>query len=508
MPPRTHALCLVLVLVLSVVGVGVTPTAAAQTAGEPTRIDSCTTITEPGRYVLTQDIENATGTCIDIRASDVVLDGNGHTIGGAQNESTIGEFVNVSYGVPPEAENGTNASVENATADPANPRFANVGVAANAPGGLSNVTVTAVTVRDFFFGVYFDHVTDGTVSNATVRGNGDGLELYNSTDLTVTDSTLTENAWGLFTLNVTDSELSKLTADGNSETGLYVSSSENVTVVRSTANGNGASGIILDLTNDSTVTHTVTNDNRYGGVPIFLSSNNIIANLTAVGNGHDGVGLYENSTGNLVSDSTVANTTGRDAISEMLGFSAGITVGNSSSDNRIVNVVARNNTEWAYYAVNRSANNSVRNFTVAGANATVSFRGTDIALDAAEQRPEPPSGHATTGTYLNVTNTSPDAHVFLNVSYQPSALGDIREGTLSLWEYENGNWTEVDGVTGVNAEENYVYGNVTSFSVFAPVGRVSGNQTGTSTGTSTGTDTGTPSGTSTPGDVAVGRSPG
>lgn len=50
-------------------------------ADSPTRISSCTKITEPGQYVLTNDLKKGAGTpCLVINSDDVTLDGRNHSV--------------------------------------------------------------------------------------------------------------------------------------------------------------------------------------------------------------------------------------------------------------------------------------------------------------------------------------------------------------------------------------------------------------------------------------------
>ncbi len=52
-----------------------------------TPISSCTTISSPVVYVLATDITNSSAfKCIEITASDVVLDGNGFTVDGVNKD--------------------------------------------------------------------------------------------------------------------------------------------------------------------------------------------------------------------------------------------------------------------------------------------------------------------------------------------------------------------------------------------------------------------------------------
>jgi parallel beta-helix repeat protein len=149
------ALAVCCLLATGLVGVG-----SAQTTA--TELNSCTTIEEPGRYVLTDDVTSSSGgVCIDIRADDVVLDGNGAVVAG-------------------------NASADNATDS--------VGISVGTGDELSDVTVSNVTVRDWSTGVRWTNVSDGTLIDSTVTANtGDGVVINDSTDATLTNNTVTDN---------------------------------------------------------------------------------------------------------------------------------------------------------------------------------------------------------------------------------------------------------------------------------------------------------------------------
>ena len=83
-PPTTGArkriapVLLTLLLAASLVagaGVGVTPAAA-----EPTAVTDCLTVTQPGVYEVRSDLTADGSACIRIRASDVTVRGNGHSV--------------------------------------------------------------------------------------------------------------------------------------------------------------------------------------------------------------------------------------------------------------------------------------------------------------------------------------------------------------------------------------------------------------------------------------------
>lgn len=97
---RVSVVTIVALLVLGTVAAGVpgnvTGHVAAQAPDDPTPIASCTTITEPGRYVLVNDIGPASGEdpCLLLEANNITLDGNGFAIDGVVAvEDPDGDFL-------------------------------------------------------------------------------------------------------------------------------------------------------------------------------------------------------------------------------------------------------------------------------------------------------------------------------------------------------------------------------------------------------------------------------
>ncbi len=71
--------------------------------------------------------------------------------------------------------------------------------------------------------------------------------------------------------------------------------------------------------------------------------------------------------------------------------------------------------------------------------------------------------------------------ITLNISYNESELGDVNESTLAMWEYSGdppvfGTWSIIDG-SNVSTAGNYVYVNISNFSIFAPMGEAGGGDT-------------------------------
>jgi hypothetical protein len=154
-----------------------------------TPVNSCGTIEEPGRYVLTRNITNNQGTrtsqnCLWINASDVVLEGAGHRIDGIGVTDSVGVYV-------------------------------------GSPAPTENVTVRNLTVSDWHKGVWHRGVRDGTLRNVTAENNAIGLGIENATGTRVIDNAAGENLIGVRVTRSTLAALQSNTLEGNYGTGIY-----------------------------------------------------------------------------------------------------------------------------------------------------------------------------------------------------------------------------------------------------------------------------------------------
>jgi len=386
---RIGAVVASVLLVASAVGLGWAATGAAvaqetETAQGPTEIDSCTTITDPGSYVLAADLESEDGTCIEIEADDVVLDGNGYAITGGQNETDVADFREASLAPSVIFSENDTAANETLVAEvlanypvPSSGQWANVGVAAN---GSENVTVRDVTVTELYFGVHFESVSDGRIANVTAESNADGMDIYNSTNVTVADTRLVDNQWGLWAVNVTESQVSSVTAESNGVDAVgavYVP------------------GLTVDDANvsDSPI-----------GIELLASNDSQVRNATVTGSAYTGVGVF-GSDGVAVTDSTVANTSGEvpDYLAEVpapYDAPAGINL-DDASEGGYGNVTLTNNSEWAFHATNESTDNALEAVRIDGT--TVSGTVSDAALRAVED-PSINDGVVVNDLYVTATD--------------------------------------------------------------------------------------------------------
>ena len=124
-----------------------------------TIINSCSTISSPGEYVLNQSImDSSASSCINITSSDVIFDGASYTIDGVGAQNTYGVYVI----------------------------------------SMTNVTVKNLTVMDWHFGVYYSNVQNGIIAYNTASNNYIGIVIDYSNNNNLTHNIASNNNNGFF----------------------------------------------------------------------------------------------------------------------------------------------------------------------------------------------------------------------------------------------------------------------------------------------------------------------
>ena len=237
-PNRRTVISAVVLAAVCLLGAGPASAGGAQATQAATPIDSCTTIDDPGQYVLTQDIENSSAAvCIDIQSDNVTFDGGGNLVEG-----------NLSRDAIESAANGTAPGTR-------------VGVGVNvAPDErVSNVTVRNVTTTNWFHGVRSENVSNGTTSNVTAQSNGAGLVVENrSNGNRITASEASGNAVDGVAINESnDTRLARNNATGNADDGIDINAADGVVVSANLVTDNGDQPI--EVTNSTGVEIRATN---------------------------------------------------------------------------------------------------------------------------------------------------------------------------------------------------------------------------------------------------------
>jgi len=404
-----------------------------------TNVSSCAIISAPGEYLLNQSIINSSvANCINITSSDVIFDGAGYTIDGINAKNSYGVYV---Y---------------------------------NSTVFLSNVTIKNLKVTDWYFGIYYNNAINGSISNSTANSNHiNGIYLNSSHNNTLDNNSANTNNLSGINLSFSNSNiLTYNTANSNHINGIHLNSISNTTLTNSNITNNSYN-FILDGSRDSHFDNNIGFNNTVNGKPIFYIKNAInttynnqtnagvfyciwcnnvtIKDLTLRKNGY-GVFLW-NTNNTKIENINVS--------SNYYGIYIQSSRNNTFSDN-----TASNNAIWDFSSYSYSLNNIIKNFTIL--NSTISFTGKDVAIRSDSPPANDPNGYRNIGKYINTINNSADSWLFLKVSYSDNDISGLNESTLKVWKY-NGSWSIVGGTNGVETDKNYVFTNITKFSIFAPM---------------------------------------
>ena len=206
------------------------------------------TIDQPGNYVLTRSFVNSSGG-IDISSSDVVLDGQGHTLDGSESSSGDGVFV------------------FNQTVWDAGDR-------------LSNVTVKNLTLTDWSDGVQFAGVDDARTENVVAARNSEnGLHYFYANNGSIAHSKSTGNDDAGVKLDTANNSVlmdSDVRDNPGFADGVLLENSHNNTVAGNNITRNGDEGLDLSDSNNNTITRNRVSHNDDYGIDVVRSYTNLI----------------------------------------------------------------------------------------------------------------------------------------------------------------------------------------------------------------------------------------
>ncbi len=314
--------------------------------------------------------------------------------------------------------------------------------------GHENVTIINCDISNFYDGIYASHWSTGTVEDSYIHENScDGLAISYSEEFNVSNSRFVNNSGqcarsGLHTsnahVNLLNSEFT-----GNGEYGLY-----------------DATPVSVDWTIDG---HAICRNND-----IDISSANGSINFAGGSLELDNCALsiYDEENGVTKTWNVDGNMT--DLVPETLARGGNQTTFNFSNSNTNIDLM-----------LNQTANVSI-------------FVGLLSATQVNQTNPVPPSAETLPfkGIHIEVSNDTRDSLTWaiIKVFYDQAELdaAGIDETTLRMYYYNAtaDEWQDSIDQQGVNFTNNFVWGNVTHFSVYGLFGEaeVSGGSHGSSHG--------------------------
>jgi len=274
-----------------------------------TEITTCQTLSTAGEtYVLQNDITGISGTCFDITADNITINGNGFTIDGDDSGSDYGITANTQ----------DNLTIKN----------------------FKNIT-------DFDNAIYFISLTNSTVINNTMESNTNvGILLQSSSNNIITNNTANSNSfYGINLITASqDNQIINNIFNLNDNYGIFINggTSSNNTIINNTMNSN-TQGIQISSSSDNTVTNNVMNSNTQYGINLQGSAknnqflNNEITNsgtneiLDSSGASNNNSLIYNNSLGDIRWNNNGSGSfvSGLDLIGN-IGLDINLTIGNNT----------------------------------------------------------------------------------------------------------------------------------------------------------------------------------
>jgi len=340
-------------------------------------ISSCPyIINNPGNYTLGSNL-SANGTAITINASNVVLDGQGHSIMG----------------------NGTGYGIN--------------------LSGVDNVTLRNIRIGNFSIGLKITNSSYDTFDNLTFIGNTINVWLDPNNTI-LQNSLLAGGQYGLVLTNSNNNILRYNVFVNNTKIGVLLNgSSTNNTLLNDTVYNNmvgikfDGSGVTLN-----NIINTTSSSNNDTGIYLNNSNGNILSNDAANSNGIPcssgscaGIYLY-NSSGNSIMGSTASSNRNQGGIwldaysnnNNVTGNTAsnpaglyGIYINSNSVNNLLANNIANSNNQYGIH-LDLSSNSNILTNNTANSNAYgIGMRRSSNSNNATNNSV---SGNSNSGFYL------------------------------------------------------------------------------------------------------------
>jgi parallel beta-helix repeat protein len=300
--------------------------------------------------VLTANI-NSNTTCFTVNASNMVLDCNGHSITGFDEDGSYGVYL----------ESKRNVTIKNCiiehydTALLLNSSYANsiyrntlsynkIGVSLKL--SANNTLRENIANWNSQNGMFMDSSDGNLLGNSSFKNNNEsGIFLDNSKYNSIENSEISSNLLYGIVLSSNSNNLLNNKISGNKRYGVYLASAFNNTLSQNTISNNSPAGIFLYLSDNNTLSGNRITSND-GGILLESSQKNLMRgnNIT-----YNSIGLILNSSQSniLVTNTLIDN--------KILGVNL------ISSDKNEINENEINSSSFGIYALSSSSNSISRN---------------------------------------------------------------------------------------------------------------------------------------------------
>ncbi len=403
-------------------------------ASTPGDINSCQILDSPGVYTLNQDIVNYSGTCFTISSDDVVLDGQGHSVGGVWDSN------NAYWGISVSDVN--NATIKNINIMSLGD-FHLLGVSDG--GGIyfsaSNSLIDNVNLSFNYYGLFLDSAQNNIVSNIQSNSNAaDGIYLTHSSDNSFSNINSNNNGYMGIELNgfpiLSGNTFNNVNASSNNQYGIYLHSHASSDFSNINASSNGADGISLGTFCSGTFTNITSSYNNGNGIS-SAGGGIIVESATTNSNGNNGISIGYGGIHSLSSITANSNANAGLYLSTILSGS-------------FENITTLNNTGNGLYLISSSGN--IFNNIVSGSSAGEGIYLTGSSSNSFSSVISSGSSdgivfalNSNSNTLTNITSIS---NTFSGITFSASNFNTLNNINASL--------NSQDGIDIINGTYNYL----------------------------------------------------
>jgi parallel beta-helix repeat protein len=384
------------------------------------QLSGCGVLNETGKtYILTKNLA-VNGSCLNITASSITLDLNGHKVEGDDT------YPGYSYGI---FTNQNFITIKNGT-------ISNFSRAIYLVGSSNNLIIDSRIISNEA-GVWLESGSNNNrleklKTNSNEGGFGYGIIVSDSSNNTIINSESNYNGYGLYMIFGADNQIISFNANNNSLNGLNIAASSRNYFTQINATSNRYGGIFCYGCSNNSFTKITISNSSIGGVWIELSSNNILEEMDINNNTYWGI-YMRNSRNNKIMNSKIYSN------GIALYEPSGGIIAYKSSDNTLENNIITGNTAYGIY------------FNVSS-NITVTSNNVDYNNDSGIRL----YGVNNSFIFNNTVNSNGNVGIFLSLSLNNTLMKNIANSNgiygIYLYSTSNSNLTNNKACSNLNRD--------------------------------------------------------